>query len=72
MILDSTPKGSGAFHVMADVRGSYGEIVHTQVGRNFVSMQGAIDWAMEKAKRYGWTGVRVVNRSTRWQFTVVA
>jgi hypothetical protein len=71
MFIDHNRSSTGKFEVMADVRGSYGEVVHTQVGRNFNDVDRAVAWAAKQAASKGWTGVLVRNRSNGWQYTVV-
>ena len=71
MFLDMHHTSVGAFVVMADVEGSYGEVIHTQVGRFHKNSERALAAARRLADKHRWKHVRVVNRNNGWAYTVV-
>lgn len=64
MFIDTNSRGKGQFKVFADVTGSYGEVIHRQVGANYVCVENAAQAAFNLAAS-GHTNVVLKNTAAR-------
>jgi hypothetical protein len=73
MIIGTAPTSKGRFHIMAEVRGSYGEVIRRRVGRLHTDAATAVAAAERYAEQTGAKHVEVCStREVGWVFTVRA
>lgn len=69
MFIDTTKRSKGHIVVLADVRGSYGEVVNAQIGRSYKDVQVA-NAAAQRLAAKGMRGVSLHNLNNHWRRTI--